>query len=140
MKKILISILLLSNLFIFASPTFAATLHGIRQRDYHSCVYAGGGDIGDIVTLNCIPILVVNLIFWAFSFAGVVALFLIIIAGIKFITSGGDPKQIDSARQTLTWAIIGLVLILLSLAIVGFIAHLTGVGCLTQIGFLQCEM
>ena len=40
--------------------------------------------------------------------AGSLSVILIIISGIKFVTSGGDPKKLESARQTLTYTIIGL--------------------------------
>lgn len=42
---------------------------------------------------------------------------MIIYAGILFITSGGDPKKITTAKLALTGAIIGLVIVLLSYSI-----------------------
>lgn len=95
--------------------------------------------LGYILTLDCIPPLVANLILWALIFAGTVALIFIIFSGIKFITSGGDPKQTEGARKTLTFAIAGLVLILLSFAILRFIADITNLGCITKFGFTSCE-
>ena len=49
---------------------------------------------------------------------------------MKFITSGGDPKQAEGARKTLTFAIIGLMVVVFSFAIVNLVAKTTGVGCL----------
>lgn len=104
---------------------------------FKKCSY-DGKELGDILTLDCIPVLIGNLILWALIFAGVVALIFIIISGIKFITSGGDPKQVEGARKTLTFAVAGLVVILLSFAIVRFIGNTTGLTCLTSFGFDQC--
>ncbi len=74
------------------------------------------GDVVDrIVTLDCILVLFQNIILWALIFAGTVALLMIIVSGIKLITSGGDPKSVEGAIKTLTFAVVGLVLILLSL-------------------------
>ncbi len=101
------------------------------------CIIDKTGD--QVATLKCIPPIFANVIFWLLVFAGVVALVLIIFSGIKFITSSGDQKQAEGARKTLTYAIGGLVLILLSFAILRFIAETTGVGCITQFGFTNCQ-
>ena len=87
---------------------------------------------GDVATLACIPIVIKNVIQWALIFAGVVALFLIIFAGFKFVTSKGDPQEVDNAKKTLTYAIIGLLLILFSFAILNLISTVTGVGQITN--------
>jgi len=51
------------------------------------------------------------------SIAGALSLMLIVIAGIKFVTSGGDPKKLASASSTLTYAIIGLAVTILAFVI-----------------------
>lgn len=94
---------------------------------------------GDVATLNCIPAVVQNIIYAAFLFAGIVAVILIIYSGIKFVLSGGDPKQVEGARKTMTYAIIGFVLILLSFAILNLISTVTGVNCITFFGFTNCQ-
>lgn len=86
-----------------------------------------------VATLRCIPILFNNVIRAALIFAGVAALFFLMYAGFKFVTSGGDPKQVQSAKQTMTFAIIGLALVLLSFAIIFFIGYITGSSdCITS--------
>lgn len=37
------------------------------------------------------------------------SVFFIIVGGFKYIMSGGDTKAMDSARNTLTYAIVGLI-------------------------------
>src|SRR3989344_8579918 len=49
--------------------------------------------------------------------AGALSLMFIVIAGIKFVTSGGDPKKLASATSTLTYAIIGLAVTILAFVI-----------------------
>lgn len=93
---------------------------------------------GDVATLDCIPAVVHNIILGAFLFAGIVAVVLIIYSGIRFILSGGDPKQVEGARKTMTYAIIGFIVILLSFAILNLIKTVTGVNCIRFFGFTNC--
>jgi hypothetical protein len=53
--------------------------------------------------------------------AAIVSVFFIMIAGIKYITAGGDPARTVSAKNTLQYAIVGLIIAILARAIVGFI-------------------
>ena len=62
-----------------------------------------GGDT--VLTLGCFPVLIQQLINIGFAMGGTVALIFIIIAGYKLIRSGGDPKEAEGARKTLTFAI-----------------------------------
>lgn len=48
----------------------------------------------------------------------VLAIIFVLISGIQWITSGGDEKQIEKARGRLTYAIIGLIVILGSFFII----------------------
>lgn len=61
------------------------------------------------------------------AMAGITLFILLVIGGFKFITSGGDPKAIEGARNTLTYAILGLVVLLLSYVILVLIKTITGV-------------
>ncbi len=45
--------------------------------------------------------------------------------------SGGDPKGIGKARSTLTYAIIGLVIVLLAAAIIKILETFLGITLLT---------
>lgn len=62
-----------------------------------------------------------NFIDIAFGLAGLVALFYLIIGGYKYITSAGNPETMEMAKATLTNAIIGLVVILVSYLVIGFL-------------------
>lgn len=84
-----------------------------------------------VATLQCIPYVLRNVVDWAIGLAALAAVFFIIFAGFKFLTSGGDPKQVEGARKTMTFAIVGLILILLVFAIISLIGTITGVTCIT---------
>ena len=92
-----------------------------------------------VATLECIPIVVKNVIDAAFVFAGIVSVILIIYSGIRLVTSGGDPKQVEGAKKIMTYALIGFILILLSYTILNLIANVTNVKCILHFGFGSCQ-
>jgi len=59
-----------------------------------------------------------NIISWA---AGAIAVIVIIFAGFRFTTSGGDSGKVSSARNTIIYAAIGLLVIVLARVIVSFV-------------------
>jgi hypothetical protein len=72
-----------------------------------------------------------------FSFYGIsivianpIAIIFIIYSGIQLIVSAGNKEKVQKAKKTLTYAIIGLILIYLSFPILHTIGDLTGTTCL----------
>jgi purine-cytosine permease-like protein len=51
---------------------------------------------------------------WLVPIGVVVSLVFIIIGGYMWMTSAGNPDKVKQAQGTLTWAILGLILILLA--------------------------
>ena len=52
---------------------------------------------------------------------GIIAVIMLIIVGIKYVVSGGDSKKVTDAKNTVLYAIIGLVICFLSFAIINFV-------------------
>ena len=52
---------------------------------------------------------------------GVVAVIMVIIGGLQYITSGGDSGKITTAKNTILYAVIGLVVVALAQFIVRFV-------------------
>ncbi|MBR3180441.1 hypothetical protein IKG16_00930 [Candidatus Saccharibacteria bacterium] len=52
---------------------------------------------------------------------GIIAVIMLIIGGIKYVISGGDSKKVTDAKNTVLYAIIGLVIAFLAFAIVNFV-------------------
>lgn len=61
---------------------------------------------------------IVNLLLFV---AGAVAVVMIIIGGIRYVTSNGDQAHVKAAKDTIMYSIIGLVVAILAYAIVGFV-------------------
>lgn len=52
---------------------------------------------------------------------GVISVIFIIYGGFKYITSGGDSNNVSAAKNTLIYALIGLVIVALAQFIVNFV-------------------
>lgn len=82
---------------------------------------------GEVVTLRGFEVIFSTIISLATSAAGLVCFVMLIVGGLKYLTSGGDPKQTASARGTLTWAVAGLAILIGVWFILQFIEYFTGV-------------
>ena len=54
-------------------------------------------------------------------------LMLLVFAGFKYLTSGGEPKAIQAAHQTATWALLGVIFMAVAWLILQLIENFTGV-------------
>lgn len=54
---------------------------------------------------------------------GAIAVIMIIIGGIRYTTSNGDSSAITSAKNTILYAVVGLVVAILAFAIVNFVIN-----------------
>lgn len=74
-------------------------------------------ELGDILN---------RIITFLFGLIGGIAIILIVVGGIRYILAGGDPKATMAAKQTITFALIGLVIVLLSVVIVTIVGTTLG--------------
>ena len=89
---------------------------------------AGKAIASDVPSLACFAPIISNVINFLFMFLGATALIFLIYGAIRFVVSGGDQKALQSARGTMTYAVIGLVLILLSYVIINTVTTALGLG------------
>ncbi|MCQ2571069.1 MAG: pilin [Candidatus Saccharibacteria bacterium] len=54
---------------------------------------------------------------------GVVAVIFIIVGGVNYMTSQGDPGKIQKGKKTLISGIVGLIIVILAYAIVNFVLN-----------------
>ena len=52
---------------------------------------------------------------------GAIAVIMIIYGGIRYVTSGGDSSSVKAAKDTILYAVIGLIVAILAYAIVNFV-------------------
>lgn len=52
---------------------------------------------------------------------GIISVIMIIVGGFKYVTSGGDSGNVSSAKNTIIYALIGVVVVALSQTLVKFV-------------------
>lgn len=55
--------------------------------------------------------------------AGVATVFMVVIAGVRYITSGGDANSVKGAKEAIIYALVGAVIVVVSQSIVGLILN-----------------
>lgn len=76
-------------------------------------IYGPGGIISTVVTILSIVV-------------GVAAVIVIVIAGIQYMVSTGDPTKVNNAKNAILYAIVGLIVAVLSQVIVQFVISKSG--------------
>lgn len=69
---------------------------------------------------------ITTLINYFLGFLGLIAVAFLIYAGVLMVTAGGDDDQVTKARKIITYAVVGIVIILLSWTIVTFVTDALG--------------
>jgi hypothetical protein len=54
---------------------------------------------------------------------GAVAVIFLIIGGLRYVISNGDPKNVSAAKDTILYAIVGIVVAIVSFALVSFVIN-----------------
>lgn len=88
--------------------------------------------VGDVHELKDLTEIIKNIFNIIVRLAGIMVFIMIIIGGFQYLTSGGDPKKAQSARNTITYAIAGLVAILFAWFILRFLSEFTGLPQLLE--------
>ncbi len=65
--------------------------------------------------------LAINIIQYALGFLGLVAVAMIIMGGFMWMTSSGNEQRVTKGKEIIKWAVVGLMVVLLSWAIVVFV-------------------
>lgn len=89
----------------------------------------GGEDVATIQGLQC---LVANLFGVAITGLGFVGFVMMIYGAYRYMLSGGQSKGIEQGRNTITWAVIGLILGLSAVFILRILASFTGVDTILE--------
>ncbi len=121
-----------ASLLMALAPAVALAPVAVNAQDIGACLSQGTDLNAGISGQNCTPAQtqdatdkiqsIVTTVVNIFSIVvGIIAVIMIIFGGFKYITSGGDSGNITSAKNTIIYAIIGLVIVALAQFIVQFV-------------------
>lgn len=75
---------------------------------------------------NSLGALIIRVIRFLLTMLGALAVLFIIIGGVRMVTSAGNEKAVTAGKQTVTWAVIGLVVALLAFSVIGLVQNILG--------------
>lgn len=97
------------------SPTPVAAVEVFEEcQDQNSSVCTGQ---------NSAPNMIEIVINTALYVLGMVAVLMIVIGGIRYTTSNGNPSQVKAAKDTILYSVVGLVVAILAYTIVNFVLN-----------------
>lgn len=118
---------LLKLLALFLSLPAQAGLSLSLPSPVYAADWGAGCAEGGVATIKGLECAFSNFISVILAFAGIILFLMLVAGGFRYLVSGGDPKAVESARGTLTQAIVGLVVLVLAFLILKLIEAITGV-------------
>lgn len=85
------------------------------------CVHDG------VATVQGLRCLIANILSVAVTAIGFIGFIMIIVGAFRYLISGGNSKDTQKAKNTLTFAVIGLIVALSAFVILNLIAEFTGI-------------
>ena len=99
----------------FACPSTAPSGSAASQ------VLSGVGETGADCNSSNVPTLLTTIVNIVSMVAGVLAVIMIVVSGLRFMSSGGDSQKVSSAKSALIYALVGLAVAALAQALVLFV-------------------
>ena len=122
-KTLILTIVFSLPLMLTAAPVVsaappAAIVADLKGDAQNGLDQAGGGGVAIHDAVHAVTNILSLVV-------GILSVIMIIVSGIKFVTSGGDSAKVGSAKNTLAYAIAGLVIVALAQTIVHFVLNAT---------------
>ena len=110
-------------LTFFVAPLYvsAQNLGGEYDKGLTKSKYNDAGNLS-------VTDIIIKVISWLLRILAILAVLVLIIAGIMYILSGGDEGKVETAKSWITYAIIGLIVALLGWVIVNLVSELVKTG------------
>jgi hypothetical protein len=122
--KLLISRITTIVFILIASLHFATPAYAQTAEWNNVCV---GGANNDVATIQGLECLIANIFTVIISLIGLTAFVMFIVGSVQWLMSGGNPEGTKKARDTLTYAVIGIVVALSAFIVLNLISGFTGV-------------
>lgn len=94
---------------------------GSRKAVCDGIAMATGSDCDDATAAKGVDNIIATVVNVLSIAVGIIAVIMIIIGGLKYITSSGDSNNVTSAKNTILYAVVGLVIVAIAQFIVKFV-------------------
>ena len=115
---VLALVLSVSTLFFAGTPVQAASCGSAKQ-----CITDGLTASGTSTTPNSFSSVLTTVTNILLFLMGAVSVIMIIIGGFMYVTAAGDAGRIKTAKNTILYAVIGLIVAIFAWAIVSFVVQ-----------------
>ena len=106
---------------LFAGRVMAATTPNPAQAGAEAA--RGNGMPSELVGTDGVFTKITNTVLYA---VGIISVVMLILGGLRYVISGGDSKKVTDAKNTIMYALIGLIISILAYAIVNFVINAVG--------------
>lgn len=134
LKKILTFLTASLSFWLVKAALFIDQAHA--QTDTWTGVCVGSETEGDpayqVATIQGFQCLVGNLLQVAITLIGIAGFIMLLYGSFKYMISSGQAKDSEAVRNTLTYAVVGLIVALSSFFIIRIIASFTGVDTILE--------
>ena len=104
---------------VSANTTFDPNCDGIAGCATQGVDSTGNQQSGNATeSISSLATTVINLFSWV---VGIISVIMVIVGGFQYITSGGDSGKVTTAKNTIMYALIGIVIVALSQVMVQFV-------------------
>ncbi len=98
--------------FLYSKSVLANSIDNINEGLNKTQDAAGGIEMNDVIKTIITTMLFI---------VGILAVIMIIYGGIRYVTAHGDKTQVASAKDTVVYAVVGLVVAIVAYALVDWV-------------------
>jgi cytochrome bd-type quinol oxidase subunit 2 len=109
-------------LLIFTALGGVASAQLISEGDVPSSIAGATGGESSFRSL------ILNIVNFFLLFLGLIAVIMIIYGGITYVTAAGNQESIDKAKKVIMYAIVGIIIVMISFALVSTVIGGAGQG------------
>lgn len=86
----------------------------------------------DVATIQGFQCLIANVLSVALTLIGIAGFIMLVVGSMRWMLSGGNAQNVEKAKNTMTFAVVGLIVGLSSFIILNLVAEFTGVKSILQ--------
>lgn len=115
LKRLTAIVAMIAVLLVPVTPVFADTVDVLNKGACSGSSICSGSNTGLFSVIRTVIQVMLTI-------AGAVAVIMIIIGGIRYVTSAGDQSDVKAAKDTILYAVVGLVITIMAYAVVTYVA------------------